>query len=30
MGYIELLISTLVINGVHFIIWGEPWMITIS
>jgi hypothetical protein len=30
MGYLELLVGTLVVNAIHVIIFGEPWMITIS
>jgi len=30
MGYLELLVGTLVVNTIHVIMFGEPWMITIA
>jgi|14_taG_2_1085336.scaffolds.fasta_scaffold00967_9 hypothetical protein len=30
MGYLEMLGVALVVNSIHVLIYGEPWMITIS
>jgi hypothetical protein len=30
MGYLELLVGAIVVNTIHLIVFGEPWMVTVS